>query len=266
MNTASLALLLAPLVFAGFAALYYLARRLDHYAIVDVAWGLGFAPIAIACGWFLDGAPERRLLMTAMATLWSLRLGAHLWKRIAGPQRFEDGRYERLRAHWGERFPSRMFAFYQMQGLVLLILSLPFWLASSDPSPGLRPTEWAALILWAVAIAGESLADAQLAAFKEDPSNRGKVCEKGLWRHSRHPNYFFEWLVWVAFALFSLASPLGWLALVCPAFMLYLLLQVTGIPQTEAQLLRSKGAAYEDYRARTSAFIPLPRRSQTTTP
>lgn len=259
-SAALLFAILAPLVAGVFAALFMLARRLDNYGIVDVAWSLGFAPLATAYGIFLDGAPERRALITAMAVLWSIRLGAHLWERVVGNLSVEDGRYAALRRHWGARLGTRMAAFYQIQGVLLLLLSLPFALACANPAPELHPIELAAAALWTAALIGEARADAQLASFKRDPANRGRVCATGLWRLSRHPNYFFEWLVWVAFALFALASPWGWLALSCPAFMLYLLLRVTGIPQTEAQLLRSKGAAYEAYRRSTSAFFPLPPR------
>jgi steroid 5-alpha reductase family enzyme len=113
------------------------------------------------------------------------------------------------------------------------------------------------------AITGEALADAQLAAFKRDAANRGRVCEAGLWRYSRHPNYFFEWLIWVAYFVFAVGSPWGWVALIGPASILYLLLRVTGIPMTEEQSLRSRGDAYRRYQRTTSAFIPwLPKKPE----
>ena len=112
------------------------------------------------------------------------------------------------------------------------------------------------MALWFVAVAGEALADAQLAAFKRNPANRGGVCAVGLWRYSRHPNYFFECLIWVSYALFAFGSPGGWLALIGPAAILYLLLRVTGIPLTEEQSLRSRGEAYRRYQETTSAFLP----------
>jgi len=111
-------------------------------------------------------------------------------------------------------------------------------------------------LLWVIAICGESLADRQLDAFKANPANRGKVCESGLWYYSRHPNYFFEWLIWVAFFLFALPAPWGWATIVAPALMLFFLLRVTGIPYTEQQSLRSRGAAYRQYQRSTSAFVP----------
>lgn len=112
------------------------------------------------------------------------------------------------------------------------------------------------MAIWVVAFAGEVTADRQLLAFKTNPQNKGKTCQAGWWRYSRHPNYFFEWLIWVSYALFASSSPWGWLAWLCPATLLYLLFKVTGIPATEAQALRSRGEAYRRYQQTTSAFVP----------
>jgi steroid 5-alpha reductase family enzyme len=193
-----------------------------------------------------------------MAGLWSLRLGGYLARRVLSHLHTEDGRYQQLRRDWGANVDAKMFQFFQFQALLLVTLSVPFLLAACNPAPGLRPLEIVAAGLWLVALLGEALGDAQLAAFKRDLANRGRVCDAGLWHWSRHPNYFCEWLVWVAFALFALASPWGWIALYCPALMLFFLLKVTGIKYTEDQLLRSKGDAYRRYQERTSAFIPWP--------
>jgi steroid 5-alpha reductase family enzyme len=112
------------------------------------------------------------------------------------------------------------------------------------------------------AIAGEALADGQLRQFRADPGNRGRVCDIGLWGWSRHPNYFFEWLGWVAYPLLAIDLrgdyPFGWLALSAPAFMYWLLVYVSGVPPLEQQMLRSRGAAYREYQGRVSAFFPLP--------
>jgi steroid 5-alpha reductase family enzyme len=149
-----------------------------------------------------------------------------------------------------------MFCFFQTQAALLVLLSVPFLLAAQNAAPGWHPRELLGLVLWLLALGGEALADAQLARFKRDPRQRGRVCDVGLWRLSRHPNYFFEWLVWVAFALFASASPWGWVSAYCPALMLFFLLKVTGIRYTEDQLLRSKGEAFRKYQQRTSAFVP----------
>ena len=137
-----------------------------------------------------------------------------------------------------------------------MFFSLPALLSAINPSPEWHPLEFAALAIWVVAFAGELTADRQLLAFKTNPNNKGKTCQAGWWRYSRHPNYFFEWVIWVAYALFATASPWGWLAWLCPATLLYLLFKVTGIPATEAQALRSRGEAYRRYQQTTSAFVP----------
>ena len=127
--------------------------------------------------------------------------------------------------------------------------------------PGLDPVEWVGIALWLFAVAGESLADYQLKQFKADSANHGQVCQIGLWHYSRHPNYFFEWLIWVAWFIFALGSPYGWMAVVCPLLMLYFLFKVTGIPATEAQALRTRGEEYRRYQQTTSVFVPWFKRS-----
>jgi len=258
MSTTILLCLAQAAVSSGFALLFLVARRLNNFGIVDVAWSLGFAPLAAFYGHFGGGAFSRRLLITTMAGLWSLRLGGYLARRVLGHLQTEDGRYRQLRIDWASNLNARMFLFFQFQAVLLVALAVPFLLAASNPAPSLHPLEIVAAVLWLFSLFGETLADAQLAAFKRDPANRGRVCDSGLWRWSRHPNYFFEWLIWVAFALFALASPWGWLALYCPALMLFFLLKVTGVKYTEDQLLRSKGEPYRRYQERTSAFVPWP--------
>jgi steroid 5-alpha reductase family enzyme len=259
--TSALVLLL---VTAGLCALFHsvfvLARRIDNYGIVDVAWSYAFGVLAIAYALVLPGAWERRTLLAVMVVIWSLRLGTHLYRRVMSHHPVEDGRYQRLRIDWADGFEGRMARFFQMQALSVVVLGVPFFVASLNPAPGLHVFEWVGAGLWLLAIAGESLADHQLSAFKRDPSNRGRVCDRGLWRWSRHPNYFFEWLVWVAFFVFALASPWGGIAVISPAVILYLLLRVTGIPLTEEQSVRSKGEAYRRYQRTTSMFLPLPPR------
>jgi steroid 5-alpha reductase family enzyme len=254
------ALLLAVSALAGlaaaFAALYAVARRIDNYGIVDIAWSYAFGVIALfyalaGPGWF-----PRRLVFAAMMITWSLRLGTHLAIRVLGHHPVEDGRYQQLRRDWAAGFAAKMFGFFQLQAASVVLLGVAPLVAALNPATGFHPLESAGLALWFVAVAGEALADAQLAAFKRNPANRGGVCAVGLWRYSRHPNYFFECLIWVSYALFAFGSPGGWLALIGPAAILYLLLRVTGIPLTEEQSLRSRGEAYRRYQETTSAFLP----------
>jgi steroid 5-alpha reductase family enzyme len=256
--------LLASLATLGlataFVGCYLLARRLDNYGIVDIAWSYAFAVLAGGYAAFGPGWPVRRAILAAMVVLWSLRLGTHLLIRVSSHHPHEDTRYQQLRRDWAANFGPKMFRFFQMQAVSVVLLGIPFLLIASHTTPRLLPLEIAGIVLWLVALAGEALADAQLAAFKRDPANRGRVCATGLWRYSRHPNYFFEWMIWVAYFVFALAAPWGALAIISPAGILYLLLRVTGIPMTEEQSLRSKGDAFRRYQTETSAFIPLPPR------
>jgi steroid 5-alpha reductase family enzyme len=251
---------LALLALAGlcalFALLYFVCRRLDNYGFVDVAWAYAFAALAAFYAWFADGWHLRRFTIAAMAVLWSVRLGSHLLRRVAAHHPVEDGRYVQLRRDWAANFHPKMAGFFQLQAGSVVLLGLPFLLPALNPTVNFHPLELAGVALWFAALFGESVADAQLAAFKRDPANRGRVCDAGLWRYSRHPNYFFEWLVWVAFFVFALPSPHGWLAALGPAVILFLLLRVTGIPLTEEQAVRSKGDAYRRYQRTTSAFFP----------
>jgi steroid 5-alpha reductase family enzyme len=256
MNPWLLLLLAYAAAAAAFTLLFYVARRLNNFGIVDIAWALGFGPVALIYAWNGSGAATRRIAIATMAGLWSARLGGYLARRVLGHHPVEDGRYQQLRRAWGEQLHPKMFCFFQTQAALLVLLSVPFLLAAQNAAPGWHPRELLGLVLWLLALGGEALADAQLARFKRDPRQRGRVCDVGLWRLSRHPNYFFEWLVWVAFALFASASPWGWVSAYCPALMLFFLLKVTGIRYTEDQLLRSKGEAFRKYQQRTTAFVP----------
>ena len=244
-----------------FLALYFVARGLNNYGVVDVGWSYAFGVVAAFYAVESAGWASRRALVAAMAVLWSARLGTHLLIRVAHLHPEEDGRYKQLRHEWGSKFASRMAGFFQMQAASVVLLAIPFLAACGNSERGFGNLELAGAALWLVAISGEALSDAQLARFKRAKAHQGKVCDVGLWRYSRHPNYFFEWLVWVAFALFACASPWGWLGLISPASILYLLLRVTGIPATERQSLRSKGDAFRSYQKRTSVFVPLPVRT-----
>jgi len=240
----------------AFALLYLLARRIDNYGIVDIAWSYAFGALATFYALLGPGWPVRRALVASMAVMWSARLGTHLFIRVMGHHPVEDGRYVQLRKDWAANFTSKMFGFFQMQAVSVVLLAAAFLVAALNPSPVLHPLELAGAALWLLAISGEALADYQLAAFKRNSANQGRVCDAGLWRYSRHPNYFFEWLIWVAYFVFALASPWGWVAIIGPASILYLLLRVTGIPMTEEQSLRSRGDAYRRYQQTTSAFVP----------
>lgn len=250
-------LLLATLLAAGLmAGCFAVARRLDNYSIVDVAWSANFTPIVWAYAALGDGYLPRRWLLAGLVTVWSLRLAWHLHVRILEHHPLEDGRYQQLRRDWAAHPVRSFFLFFQAQGLLNALLSIPFLLACLDRRGPLDAVDAAGAGLFALALLGEAVADAQLARFKARPGSRGQVCDVGLWGVSRHPNYFFEWLVWVAYFVLAARAAWGWTAAFAPLLMLYFLLRVTGIPATEEQALRSRGDAYRDYQRRVSAFFP----------
>lgn len=253
-EVATLATWGAVLVVAVMFAAWVVHLRRENAGIVDVAWSANLALLAILYAALGSGFEERRILVALMGGIAGFRLALHIHRRAHGQP--EDGRYQTLRREWGGNVALKFLFFFLFQGLLDLVLAIPFLLACVNPAPRIAPLECAAVVLWMFAIAGESAADRSLERFKADPANRGKTCRQGLWRFSRHPNYFFEWLTWVAYATFALASPWGALGLVCPALMLYFLLRVTGIPATEAQALKSRGDDYREYQRTTSAFVP----------
>ncbi|MDE2007286.1 MAG: DUF1295 domain-containing protein [Rhodospirillales bacterium] len=254
--------MIALVVSAGISLAMMLAwvvqRRTGNAGWVDVVWTvtLGAAGVAYALAGGAGGA--RAWLAAALAAVWALRLGGYILRRTRHGA--EDVRYARLRATWGREFQRRMFAFLQIQAAAAVILAPAIWLAARNPAPlGARDALGVAVFL--IAILGENAADEQLLRFRRNPANRGQVCAAGLWAWSRHPNYFFEWLGWCAWPLLAIsaAQPLGWLALVAPALMYWLLVHVSGIPPLETEMLRSRGAAYRAYQARTYAFFPFPK-------
>ena len=210
-----------------------------------------------------EGWAPRRALVAALAGLWAARLSWYLLvDRVLPPG--EDGRWHALRERWGARAPAAFFLVFQLQALLAAILSGAYLLAMRAPEPGLRPWDVLAAALVLGAVAGESLADRQLARWRADPANRGRTCRVGLWRWSRHPNYFFEWLHWWAWPLLAIGAPWGWTAVYAPILMLAFILGLSGIPATERRALATRGEDYRRYQHTTSAFFPWPPRESAT--
>ena len=235
--------------------LWLVQRRTQDAGIVDVGWtlGIGFAAVFLAVDGTGYGA--RRLLLAALVSAWSLRLAAYIFlDRLRGAH--EDRRYRRLREHWGPHAQRNFFLFFQFQALLIVVCALPAFAVAAN---GVAPLSlWDALgaAVFLTSIMGEALADRQLRRFRADPAHQGRTCRQGLWRYSRHPNYFFEWLHWWGYVLFAVGSPLWGVTLVGPTLMLLFLFKITGIPATEAQALRSRGEDYRRYQQSTSMFIP----------
>jgi steroid 5-alpha reductase family enzyme len=237
--------------------LWFLQRKTRIAGIVDVAWSFGTGLLGAYFAWgAVDGDVTRRLIVALMAAVWGARLGIFLIRRLTAEK--EDGRYLKLRSEWGESFQFKMLLFFQVQALWAVMFAAPMFAAASNPIPAVRWFDFAGVFVWIVSMTGESIADRQLARFRTDPVNRGKVCATGLWRYSRHPNYFFESLHWWAYLFMALGSPYWWVALCGPFLMLLFILKITGIPPTERRALETRGEAYRHYQRTTSVLLPWP--------
>jgi len=228
-------------------------RRRANAGIVDVIWSFGVGGAALVVAVTGTGAPLPRVLLAVLGGVWGLRLGLHLWHRVRGEA--EDGRYANLRRRWGDD-QRKWFAMFQFQALLVMLFSLPFLAVAANPVAGWNAWFVAGVAVWLACVAGESVADRQLAKFRADPANRGRTCRAGLWRYSRHPNYFFEWLHWFAYVLLAIGSPIAWLAWSGPLVMYAFLRWISGIPYTEAQALRTRGDDYADYQRSTPMLFP----------
>jgi steroid 5-alpha reductase family enzyme len=228
-------------------------QRTANAGIVDVVWSFGLGAAAVVAAATGVGAPLPRALLAALGGLWGLRLGLHLLRRVRGEA--EDGRYAQLRKRWGAA-PLKWLGMFQFQALLVALFSLPFLAVAASPVEHWNAWTIAGIAVWLGSVVGETLADRQLARFRAEPANRGTTCRDGLWRWSRHPNYFFEWLHWFAYVLLAVGSPFAWLAWIGPLLMYVFLRWISGIPFTEAQALRSRGEDYARYQRNTPMLFP----------
>lgn len=248
------------------AGAWSVQQRTGNSGWVDTIWTFGLGAVgAIGALAPFEAIASRQILAAVMIALWAGRLGLHIAQRSRGIT--DDPRYAEMARGWGSDAPRQMFWLLQKQAWVTIPLALAVFLAAHNPASQLRLQDIAAIAVMAIAIVGEAVADRQLRAFAADPANKGRVCDTGLWAWSRHPNYFFEAFGWLAYPLLAIdltgAYGWGWLTLLAPACMTWLLVYVSGIPPLEAHMLRSRGQAFRDYQARTSAFLPLPPKGPT---
>lgn len=241
---------------------FLLAVRSRDIGWVDVGWTVGMGIIALLHAGFSEGVLWRRALVAALAAAWSFRLAGYILARIQHAE--EDARYRTLRERWGPRTNRYAFVLFMAESLLITLFSVPFLLAMHNPNPALTGWDVAAVLIWVIAVAGESIADRQLQHFRSQTTNRARTCREGLWRYSRHPNYFFEWIHWFAYAVLAIGAPYGSWAWLGPILMLLFLFKVTGIPFTEKQALARRGDDYRRYQQTTSIFIPwFPRKEYT---
>lgn len=239
------------------------AMRTGKSGLVDATWSFAVGLAALAAALWPLAATDltaRRLLVAGMAALWAARLGGYILGRSLGGE--DDPRYAALKKEWGDKAPRQLFLFLQIQAVAGWPLVGAALLAAHAPSPRLGWQDVLAVLTFLAGVAGEGLADAQMARFRANPANKGGICEDGFWAWSRHPNYFFEWVCWVGYALaasdFTGAYPQGWLSWLAPLTMYWLLVHVSGVPPLEAYLQRSRPQAFADYARRVSPFWPWP--------
>ena len=234
---------------------WLISLRYRNVTVVDSLWGSGFVLVAWITFAFSGGYAGRRLLLAMLVTLWGLRLAAHLAVRNWG--KGEDPRYAGWRRQSGDKFwIVSLFKVFILQAVFLWMISLVIQVGQLAPTPDhLTWLDGLGLIVWTVGFSFESVADWQLAEFKRDPDNKGKVMNRGLWAYSRHPNYFGEFLIWWGLFLITLATPGSWWTIVSPLIITAVLLKMTGIPMTEAAIVKTR-PGYNDYIRRTNAFVP----------
>lgn len=258
----ALALTTAAIVISAvMVATWLVSVALKNASIVDVVWGLGFVGVAWAVRLRVDGDSARQNLLVAMTTVWGLRLAGHLFWRnhvALATNKGEDYRYRAMRKRWGPRFPLiSLVTVFVVQGVLMSIVSLPVQLGQTADTPSVGALAWIGVALWLFGLFFEVVGDAQLTRFRRDPASAGTVMDKGLWRYTRHPNYFGDACVWWGIAIVAAETSVGRWGLAGALVMTLLLRRVSGVTLLEKSLVKRR-AGYAEYVARTSPFVPRP--------
>lgn len=248
-----LLLLSALVLFFYYLVFFLVAQVIRNNSIVDMGWGFGFILVALVT-FFSQGAfVERNLLITVLILIWGGRLTYHIIRRNWGKP--EDFRYAKWRREWGRWLVPRAFLqVFMLQGLLMLVIAYPIILINASPEPGLGLLDYIGLLVWITGFIFESVGDKQLAVFLKVPANRGHIIQSGLWKYTRHPNYFGEATMWWGIFILALSVPLGWSGVISPLTITAMLLFVSGVPMLEKEL--KKNPEFEEYARKTSIFIP----------
>ena len=244
---------------AVMVAAWYFSMRVRNVGYVDVVWAGLMAAAAVMVSCEGVGSDLPRALVAFLGGIWGARLCIHLLKRVMHEP--EDGRYQALRATWNGS-PAKFFVFFQMQAVIVVLFSIPFYAAASLHAGHASVWTGAAIAIWLISVFGEYLSDRQLATFRNDPANKGKLFSGGLWRFTRHPNYFGDFLVWWGLFVIACATGTAWWTIAGPVVMSILLMRVSGVTLLEKTM--SKRPGYAQYAARTSAFFPRPPKRERT--
>ena len=236
---------------------FVIAQALKRNDVADIAWGIGFIIAATSAIFFTDRITWRGLLVFLLVTLWGVRLAFHVFLRNRG--KCEDPRYRKWRRKWGKHAKVRaFFQVFLLQGVLIIVISLPVTMAITSGKSPLGLLDLLGVCIWFGGFFFEAVGDYQLSKHKRDPANRGKIMTQGLWKYTRHPNYFGEVALWWGVYLIALSVPLGWTTILGPITITYLILKVSGIPLLEEKY--EDNLEFQMYKRRTSAFLPLPPR------
>jgi steroid 5-alpha reductase family enzyme len=257
-------MLLGGLIIASLLmiATWFAAKKLNNAGIVDIIWSASFFVVTSFYAIAGSGDIFHRLAILFLVFCWSSRLAVHLYQRVQAMLPREDGRYAHLRKEWGNKAQRNLFLFFQIQALSVAVLSAPMIVICASSTPEIKVPEMVGAVLWLFGVVGETIADKQLSDFVKMPENKGKTMKSGLWNYSRHPNYFFEWLVWLGYFLCAVSTSNGIITVVVPVAMLHFLLNVTGVKLAEEGSLRARGDEYRQYQKTTSPFVPWFKRKQ----
>lgn len=240
-------------VFFYMTAVFIIALIKKDNSVVDIAWGIGFILIALLTFFLAERCEVRHILVTVLVVIWGLRLAAHIFIRNRG--KGEDFRYAQWRKEWGKLFLLRsFFQIFMLQGFLMLIIAYPLMLVNHSQEPGISFLDGAGFVLWLLGFFFEAGGDCQLARFKRNPENKGKIMKFGLWKYTRHPNYFGETAMWWGIFLIAISVKGGWTAVISPLLITFLLLKVSGVTLLEKKYKGNK--EFEEYARRTSSFFP----------
>lgn len=248
-------LILALALFSYMTIWYVIALVKKSNDVADVAWGLGFVFLAWL-SFYLSVGNDRALIVNSLVTVWGLRLAWHIYARNKG--KLEDFRYAQWRRDWKHFYLRSYLQVFMLQGVFLYVIIWPVFFINLSISESLQWLDVVGVLVWLIGFYFESVGDYQLTQFKRNPVNKGEIITTGLWRYSRHPNYFGEAVQWWGIFLFALAIPGGWVTIVGPIFITYLLRYVSGVPMLERKY--DGNDKFEAYKKKTSIFLPLPER------
>jgi len=245
---------IALVLLAFFTIMFAVGQRLKNNSIVDIGWGLGYVLIALYSLIRLPDSPARAWLITALVVIWGGRLSYYLAKRNLGKP--EDYRYVQMRKKWGSRFPAlKAFVYvYLLQGTLMYIIALPIMVVHWASPTGLHVLDYVGAAVWLFGFVFESVGDYQLKQFKADPAHKGRIMKQGLWRYTRHPNYFGEAVMWWGIYLVAASAPYGWALIFSPLMITGLLVFVSGVPLLEKRY--RDNPEFQQYARETSPFIP----------